>query len=229
MHWCGVAGPASDTAVLGHHAQEDSELCAQCAGGASHHQRGTCRSGELGCHSGSGVRQTGSQNGLHPGVSAENAATCKGLACLLALLFAVFLVRLRATLVLFWLKSRILPIAKIWEAAFLSWISGGVKVTLYWGKGREREGEGGMWTRCVVFESWKFGIFIYICFNLYLFLQKQRVKSLTVWLGVSFVDAKLCVCWTGVDLCGEEARCGCYTWIPAAEGSGGCGHPWWQR
>lgn len=47
---------------------------------------------------------------------------------------------------------------------------------------------------CVVFESWKFGIFIYIFFNLYLFLQKQRVKSLTVWLGVSFVDAKLFVC-----------------------------------
>ena len=59
-----LSEPASDIAVFGHYAEEDPELCAQCAGEAGDDKRWACRSGKYGGRTGSGARQTGSQGGV---------------------------------------------------------------------------------------------------------------------------------------------------------------------
>ena len=71
------AGSASDAAVLGHDAQEDSELCTQRTRQAGDGQRRSRRRREPGRDSGSGVRQTGGEDDLHTCLSAEDTAAGK--------------------------------------------------------------------------------------------------------------------------------------------------------
>ena len=73
------AAPAADLVVLCDDAAQDSRLRAAVAGQACARERRTSRCRKPGRVAGSRVRQAGGQDGVPPGVSAKDAATCNHL------------------------------------------------------------------------------------------------------------------------------------------------------
>ena len=74
VYVCFILGPAPDASILGYYAQEDPELCQECASQASDSERGSRRRGQHEHRPGGDLRQAGGQGRHRARLSAENVA-----------------------------------------------------------------------------------------------------------------------------------------------------------